>query len=381
MEERGKLLSHMNLKTFKYSYDLLSSDKIRTSFLKIMETFNIPKDIVRLDTNDLCNIECIFCSNKPQKFTPDHLMSFQKFKVLIDKIHKTTRMLYLSCSYEPLMTPNFGEYIAYAKSKGIPFISFATNALLLDKNNLIHQLVNHQINELIISFNGFNRADYNRIMFRSSYDKVIKNLQELKEYKEIRGSTFPKIRLNTILLKSNIVNFDKIVKFIFDYNIDTVQYRPLITRDTPEPAANREKMNTLEQPQNNPDEINREKISNFSEEELEYILKDINSYSKKLSELGKRIIIPVDLLNKNKLTGRDKQPDSKTSCCIPFFCYWINYRGTVSVCCSDADSIIGNIFTDTMGKMKEKRNTFRKKALSGKCGMNCSTNIDSSTII
>lgn len=54
----------MNLKFFKSVYDKLGNDTIRSNVLQVSELVGIRKNVVRLDTNNFCNIECIFCSNK-----------------------------------------------------------------------------------------------------------------------------------------------------------------------------------------------------------------------------------------------------------------------------------------------------------------------------
>ena len=164
------------------------------------------------------------CSNKPCKATETCLMSYQDYTKLIDIIGNTTRFLYLSCSYEPLMTPGFADYVAYAKSKGIPNISFATNGILLTPK-IVDDLVKNQLTEIIISVNGFGEKNYNRIMEKANWNVLIINLQYLNDIKQKNNTIYPKIRLNTILLKTNIESLENLFHFIHEYNIDSVQFR------------------------------------------------------------------------------------------------------------------------------------------------------------
>lgn len=106
-----------NLKSLKKMYELLGNDTIRAFALNLAEKLRIRKNILRIDTNCVCNIECIMCTNKPISNSTENIMPFEAYKTIIDKTAKTTRLLYLSCGYEPYMTPDFRKYLAYAKQK------------------------------------------------------------------------------------------------------------------------------------------------------------------------------------------------------------------------------------------------------------------------
>ncbi|MCL2096829.1 MAG: radical SAM protein [Oscillospiraceae bacterium] len=216
------------LRTFKKIYNYLGKNKtIRGYALKTADNLNIRKNIVRMDVNNFCNVRCVFCSQfRQENIHKSNIMSVGDFKKIIDKIHRQTRFLYMSCGYEPLAVPNFAEYLEYAKSKKIPFISFVTNGLLL-KEKIIKSAVDNQIDEIAISFNGFNKEDYNRLMFKSDYDTVISNIKRLNEYKAEMNSVYPKIRLNCILMKSNIKDFDRVIDFLDENKISVLNFRRL----------------------------------------------------------------------------------------------------------------------------------------------------------
>lgn len=345
-------------------YDLVGNDVIRAHMLKGAEWLRIPKNILRVDTNNVCNIECIMCNNRPEKCADDRRMSLDAFKEMLDKLSGTLRFIYLSCSYEPLMTPRFIDYLACCRAKKIPHISFATNGLLLT-DELIEFMVDEKIPEVILSFNGFTSEDYNRIMYRSSYDTIIGKLEKLREYKLKKGSELPALRMNTILMKSNILQFDRLAEFVKTWNIDMVQLRPLLTDETHN---------------NNMEEIERENMKYLNPGERDEVAKNIRSHIDELSALGKDIILPAGFLT----GGAEKiarHADSAT-CCIPFFSKWMDYRGNISVCSVEhGDAEIGNIFTDSPKTMGKKQDAFRKVALAGRCRKNCYVNINSSVMM
>lgn len=135
-----------SLKHLKKAYDKLKSDRLRSVVLDAAERLHIRKNIIRMDLNGFCNIRCIMC-NQSSRCERKNFISLEQFKQIMDMFAPTTRMLYLSCAYEPLITPHFTDYLRYAKSKKIPHISFCTNALLM-KDDIISCLIDCQIDEV-----------------------------------------------------------------------------------------------------------------------------------------------------------------------------------------------------------------------------------------
>ncbi len=364
-----------NLKNLKKIYDRLGNDSVRSKVLSSAELLGVRKDILRMDTNNYCNISCIMC-NRSHTSLEKHYMSLENFTSLIDRFASTTRNLYLSCACEPLATPHFEEYLKYAKSKGIPFVSFCTNALALHQN-IIEKTVDMGIDEIIISFNGFTREDYNRIMQGSDYDKVCHNLKALNEYKQKCGSVKPQIRLNTVLLKSNLYHLENLKEFIFDYGIDIIQFRELLTFEN----------------QNHPDEIKKESLSALSLQDYQELMQKTKEMANYLRSQGKEVILPLWIQNYTPVTvtqtgesapgpvpEKQHNPDKHT-CSIPFFSYWIDWEGYVRVCGYDEKGIIGNVFRDDFSLLKNQRKQFRKLALCGECSSElCTMNINTSAL-
>lgn len=383
-----------NLKVMKKLYDKMGNDYLRSTALTAAGLLGLRKDVIRMDTNQMCNIRCIMCNSKPQmKCFP--YMKFEYFQKIIDQFAPTARMCYLSCAFEPLITPNFADYVKYAKDKGIPHVSFCTNGLLL-KEDVICKLIECQTDEIIFSFNGFCKNDYNRIMDGSNFEVVCGNLRRLAELKKQAHSVKPHVRLNTIMLKSNFQHFDDMYQLIKDYDIDLIQFRELM----------------LYEDQNDPSKVNKELLEGQTPEEYHNMMKIIRDYTKRLKAIGKEIILPASFLNHYNPalsmesaeefhpltadgTDSDKQNENaqawainkqknaqKHRCSVPFFSYWIDYLGNVRVCGYDDRGHIGNALSDTPKLLAKNRKAFQKLALSGQCEHHqCIINVDTSTII
>ncbi len=353
-----------NLKKLKKIYDKLGNDSIRSKILSSAELFGMRKDILRMDTNNYCNINCIMC-DRSSTSQEKHYMSLEHFTSLIDQFAPSIRNLYLSCACEPLATPYFEEYLKYVKAKGIPFVSYCTNALALHQN-IIEKTVDLGIDEIIISFNGFTKEDYNRIMQGSDYDKVSNNLNALAEYKKKRSSSTPHIRLNTVLLKSNLYHLEELKNFVLKYGIDTVQFREMLI------FAN----------QNHPEEVQKESLSGLPSQEYQDLMQKTKEMAGHLRSLGKEVILPLAIENyipdTTNVPKKQHNPEKRT-CSVPFFSYWIDWEGYVRVCGYDEKGIIGNAFKDDFNLLKSQRKQFQKLALCGECSKElCTMNMDTS---
>ncbi|MDQ7822571.1 MAG: radical SAM protein [Candidatus Eremiobacteraeota bacterium] len=348
----------------KKLYDLLGSDRLRAGVLQAAEALGMRKNVLRMDTNDVCNIECIMCENRPQKCTEEHMMPLPRFNALLERVGPAARLLYLSCSYEPLMTPGFIDYIASAKDRGIPFVSFATNGLLLD-DTIMKFMVERPVDELVISMNGFARDDYHRIMFRSNFDAVTEKLARLRELKRSRNSAFPRLRVNTILMKTNLLRFDEAMAFVEEYGASTVQFRSF---------------KVDERHNNNPGEIAKERLSRLAPAEIASFASHIREKVHELSRKGITVIVPREILEKGTISEAGDS-SARGSCSIPFFSQWVDFKGNLRICCGEhEDSCIGNVIDDDPGEVRKKRDAFRAQALSGKCRKNCTMFINSSTM-
>ncbi len=368
----------------KKIYDRLGNDFVRSKVLSSAELFGVRKDILRMDTNNYCNIRCIMC-NREHTSAEKHYMTLDNFTAIIDKFAPKIRNLYLSCACEPLATPNFAEYLKYAKSKGIPFVSFCTNALLLNQN-IIAAAVDYQINEIIISMNGFNRKDYNRIMSGSDYEKVCNNLKSLNKYKAINkfADHAPALRLNTVLLKTNLSHPEECITFVLENNIKTVQFRELIAF----------------QNQNNPTAVKEELIfgstPDSTTDTTAHLLENAQYIAQVLRSHGIEVILPLSVSPNRPVTPKHKpaptspskpplpsasQSPSKHTCSVPFFSYWIDWEGNVRICGYDEKAIIGNALALDFNHLKTQRKKFQKLALSGECSSElCTMNINTTIL-
>lgn len=106
---------------------------------------------IYIEITNVCNLNCSFClpHNRENKF-----MSFDEFKLILDKIKPYTNYIYLHIKGEPLLHPDVDTFIEYAYNNGF-FINLTTNATLLKE----HLHITKFLRQLNISLHATNSLE------------------------------------------------------------------------------------------------------------------------------------------------------------------------------------------------------------------------------
>lgn len=106
---------------------------------------------IYIEITNKCNLNCKFCikNNRPKE-----VLSFDNFKLIINKIKGYTEYIYLHIMGEPLLNPYINQMIKYANDNNIK-VNITTNGYL------INTLKNVDIRQINISLHSFNKI-YNK---------------------------------------------------------------------------------------------------------------------------------------------------------------------------------------------------------------------------
>jgi len=83
---------------------------------------------IYLEITNVCNLNCSFC---PGTTRPAAFMSQRLFKTLLPQAKKLAGQIYLHVLGEPLMHPEFGDFLKLAEEESVP-VSVTTNGTMLD---------------------------------------------------------------------------------------------------------------------------------------------------------------------------------------------------------------------------------------------------------
>ena len=83
---------------------------------------------IYIEITNICNLNCSFCiGNKRIK----KCLSFDEFKIILDKIEGYTKYIYLHLMGDPLMHRDINKFIDYASKRF--YVNITTNGYLIDK--------------------------------------------------------------------------------------------------------------------------------------------------------------------------------------------------------------------------------------------------------
>ncbi len=172
---------------------------------------------VFFDTNNACNLKCIFCDRQwPEIETDDTfiativernkqrpvIMTVQEFERIAEQLFPFTKHLALSCATEPTLTKRFPEMLTITSRFKIPHVMFATNGVLFSEE-LMDATIRCGVHDVRFSVSGGHAESYQRIMGGDHFDRVMQNIRRMKELKERAGSSLPSLTLSFVVFAGN----------------------------------------------------------------------------------------------------------------------------------------------------------------------------------
>ena len=155
--------------------------------------------LVDLELSSRCNLKCPMCYTITDDFVSKiqkGFMDFDLFKKVVDEIAGKVYALRLSLRGESTLHKNFREAIKYAKQKGIKEVSTLTNGSAI-KGQFMRDVVDNGLDWITISIDGMG-DNYNKIRKPMTYEKILKRLKELQDYKREKGTKKPVVKVQGI---------------------------------------------------------------------------------------------------------------------------------------------------------------------------------------
>ena len=141
----------------------------------------VPKNAL-VELTNVCNHACVFCTNPMMKRKNNNL-DFKVFENFIKKsIDEGLEEVGLYSTGEPFMTKDLHKYIGRAKELGIKRVYITTNGALATLNKVI-KCINAGLDSLKFSINAGTRETYKIIHGYDDFNKVIKNIDDVYNYK------------------------------------------------------------------------------------------------------------------------------------------------------------------------------------------------------
>lgn len=195
----------------KYVFKIGIPDTLRTQFPFMLKD-SVTAPTLSLEFTNNCNLKCPYCTS-PKKLRDVGYMSDKTFNNLLKSLHECKVKLIGICGNgEPTIHPNFGNLITELK-KVTPVLSLTSNGQFI-KDNIIEYIINSKVDVINISVDSMFKENYEKMRPGGKFEKLIKNLKELKSMKEkCKSKLYINIRVmispEDRSIENKIINFWK----------------------------------------------------------------------------------------------------------------------------------------------------------------------------
>jgi len=167
---------------------------IMLSEIKLRRTKLLSRPIVaRVNISPICNLRCPACMGKA-KYVSNHLMSFDEYKHVIDKISRNTLLVILYDEGEPLLNQDIYKIIEYTNKLNIS-TTVSTNFSFELSDNNIERLLLSGLSKIRVSMDGMNQEIYEKYRVGGDLSIVKNNLERMMIVKKRYNVKTPIIEL------------------------------------------------------------------------------------------------------------------------------------------------------------------------------------------
>jgi len=301
---------------------------------------------LQIEVTTSCNLQCTMCEHTFMQKMGGHL-KFSEFKKLIDQ-NPNIQVINLTGIGEALLNPEFIQMIKYAKQKGV-YVWFNDNFTLMNKEKA-EKMIELGADYIIMSLDGATKKTYEKIRVGAKFDTVINNFKQLRELRDGKNLSTPKLGINSVVLKENVHEIEDMVKLSKELKAENLMFISIV-------------MST-----------NTGKLSLFGVDS-----KKIKPLVEKAKETAKELGVnvfswPAIEFNKTQ----------KNACIYPWVNPYIGFNGDVIPCCfipqmanarMEKENIMGNVLEQSLNEIwnGKKYVEFRKKMKSDNPPKACKT--------
>jgi len=148
--------------------------------------------LVRIETTNHCNADCVFCP-RASMGRAKTFMSDALFRMIIDQCATVpATVVHLHNFGEPLLDKRLPQRIAHARVKGLSRLRLFTNGALL-RGPMAEGLLDAGLEEIKVSIDGADRGEFNRLRVGLELDHILANLRRFKAMRDAGGHKGPRI--------------------------------------------------------------------------------------------------------------------------------------------------------------------------------------------
>jgi radical SAM protein with 4Fe4S-binding SPASM domain len=183
--------------------------------------------IAHIEPTSLCNLHCPLCpSGNGQLNRQRTKLDFDQFKMIIDKLPQTVRMILLWNQGEPFLVKDLVKMIEYAKHRQ-KYVVTSTNGHFFRNSEEARTIITSGIDEIIISVDGIDQESYAKYRIGGKIDRVFEGVKILADAKQELGTSQPCLHLQFILMKHNLSQKNQMIKIGKEIGADKLSFKTL----------------------------------------------------------------------------------------------------------------------------------------------------------
>jgi radical SAM protein with 4Fe4S-binding SPASM domain len=193
----------------------------------------------QVEPTNYCNLECPVCACGAGLLTrPRGNMDLNLYRRLMDEIGPYLLNILLWGWGEPLLHPEFPEFVRIARGHGVnPLLS--TNGQNLIEERVQEGLLREPPDILIVSVDGLTQDAYNAYRIGADLEKMLAGVRRLAELKRARNQDRPVLNMRMIATKQNERQIGQARDFAVRHQFDMLTIRTMVCIDAGKSAYGR----------------------------------------------------------------------------------------------------------------------------------------------
>jgi MoaA/NifB/PqqE/SkfB family radical SAM enzyme len=188
-----------------------------------------PPVCLYLEVTNRCNLLCETCPRTFEELEPPADMSWDLFTRIVDQAAGLKRAV-LHGVGEPMLVAELPRMISYLKARGV-YVLFNTNGTLL-REKRFRALIDAGLDELRVSLDAADAATYTAVRGRPFFDRIVRDVQRMREFQEETGVSHPKISLWLTGMKETIQQLPDFVRLAAQMRVREVHLQRLVFDET-----------------------------------------------------------------------------------------------------------------------------------------------------
>lgn len=180
---------------------------------------------VAIEPTNFCNLKCRLCPTWQHMERRRGHMKLEDFKTIVDNNTDIFKRINLFHAGEPLLNKDLFKMVKHAEEKGVEVL-VSTNTTLFNKSK-IKELFDSGLSYLIVCLEGATKETHEQYRRGSNFEQIKESIREICQTRKQKRVKKPYIMLQSLVMKQNEHEIDKMIKLAKDLGVDKIDFKTL----------------------------------------------------------------------------------------------------------------------------------------------------------